>query len=183
MHQRQEEGDRRQRGDGGLEDPQRPVLIAPERDRVVEHVQHDARVQRAGALVHQAQHEAENGQRYQVDCRGREAVDKPEEGDVVGPITDDKVGGSVFAGNCPLWTYILAEAANYREKETIPVKETDKTIQTPKLGPVGGRIVAEVFLGLMFGDANSMLRLDPGWHPAAGANYRLKDFVNFALGK
>ena len=111
------------------------------------------------------------------------SVDKPEVGDVVGPITADNVGGSVFAGNCPLWTYILAEAAIYKEKETIPVKETGKTIQTPKLGPVGGRIVAEVFLGLMFGDANSMLRLDPGWYPAAGANYRLKDFVNFALGK
>ena len=110
------------------------------------------------------------------------AVDKPGDEDVVGPITDPQVGGAVFAGNCPLWTYILAEAALHKEKEPIPVKETGKTIQTPKLGPVGGRIMAEVFLGLMFGDSNSLLSLAPCWHPASGADYRLKDFVNFALG-
>src|SRR5436305_2070323 len=42
---------------------------------------------------------------------------------------------------------------------------SDVTINTPRLGPVGGRIVAEVFLGLMFGDAHSLLSLDPHWHP------------------
>jgi hypothetical protein len=63
-----------------------------------------------------------------------------------------------------------------------PVKE-DVTINSPRLGPVGGRIVAEVFLGLMFGDHDSLLRLDPGWHPEQGANYAFKDFVNYALGR
>jgi hypothetical protein len=42
--------------------------------------------------------------------------------------------------------------------------------------------VAEVFLGLMFGDSNSMLRLDPKWKPKS-ATFALKDFVNYALGK
>jgi hypothetical protein len=87
----------------------------------------------------------------------------------------------VFADNCPLWTYILAEPRNNKEPVKIPVKE-DKTISTPRLGPVGGRIVAEVFLGLMFGDNNSLLNLAPDWHPDQGADYALKDFVNYALG-
>jgi hypothetical protein len=88
---------------------------------------------------------------------------------------------AVFKHNCPLWTYILAEAMKFKEPVKIPVIE-NKSIKTPRLGPVGGRIVAEVFLGLMFGDAHSSLNLDPNWHPAAGANYALKDFVNYALG-
>ncbi len=91
------------------------------------------------------------------------------------------VGKGQFAGKCPLWTYILAEAMHNMEPVKIPVVE-DVTIQTPRLGPVGGRIVAEVFLGLMFGDPHSMLSLNPGWCPKSGADYKLKDFVNFALG-
>jgi hypothetical protein len=87
----------------------------------------------------------------------------------------------VFEYNCPLWTYILAEAIKFNEPVKIPVKQ-DVTINTPKLGPVGGRIVSEVFLGLMFGDSNSLLSLDPNWQPKQGANYTLKDFVNYALG-
>jgi hypothetical protein len=87
----------------------------------------------------------------------------------------------VFKNNCPLWTYILAEAILNKEGVKIPVKE-NVTINTPRLGPVGGRIVAEVFLGLMFGDNNSLLSLDPGWQPKTGPNYALKDFVKYALG-
>jgi hypothetical protein len=87
----------------------------------------------------------------------------------------------VFANNCPLWTYILAEARYFKEAVKIPVKEAI-TINTPKLGPVGGRIVAEVFLGLMFGDDSSLLSLDPHWQPDSGAGYTLKDFVKYALG-
>jgi heme peroxidase len=87
-----------------------------------------------------------------------------------------------FAGNCPLWTYILAEAALHKEPVKIPVKE-NVTITTPRLGPVGGRIVAEVFLGLMFGDASSLLRLQPTFTPKLGPHFALKDFVNYALGK
>jgi len=56
-----------------------------------------------------------------------------------------------------------------------------KVITTPQLGPVGGRIVAEVFLGLMFADPGSYLNQNPHWTPAAGRGYALKDFVLFAL--
>ena len=83
------------------------------------------------------------------------AVDKPEAGDVVGTIASIPEL-SAFKGNCPLWTYILAEAARHQEAVKIPVTE-DVKVTTPRLGPVGGRIVAEVFLGLMFGDPDSLL--------------------------
>jgi Animal haem peroxidase len=112
------------------------------------------------------------------------AVDDPEDGpdpDVRGSIDQIK-GLEPFKGNCPLWTYILAEAFHCKEDMPIPVTGNGTT-STPKLGPVGGRIVAEVFLGLMFGDNNSLLNLDPGWTPPSGPDYRLKDLVNFALGQ
>ena len=108
------------------------------------------------------------------------AVDKPEAGDVLGTIASIPEL-SVFRGNCPLWTYILAEAARNQETVKIPVTE-DVKVTTPRLGPVGGRIVAEVFLGLMFGDTDSLLSHDPKWKPPSGPNFALKDFVNYALG-
>jgi hypothetical protein len=89
---------------------------------------------------------------------------------------------AAFKQNCPLWTYILAEAMHFKEAVKAPVTK-DITIQTPRLGPVGGRIVAEVFLGLMHGDKNSMLNLAPNWQPDAGPDFKLKDFVKYAVGK
>lgn len=86
----------------------------------------------------------------------------------------------VFKNNCPLWTYILSEAMNHQVKMKIPV-QNPKSITTPQLGPVGGRIVAEVFLGLMFGDNHSLLSADPTWKPEKPP-FELKDFVNYALG-
>ena len=110
-----------------------------------------------------------------------QGVDKPDS--PLPTILDPKLGlGNVFKQNCPLWTYILAEAMHHKEPVKIPVLE-DITIKTPKLGPVGGRIVAEVFLGLMFGDSNSLLSLEPNWHPDSGPGFGLKDFVKYALGQ
>ena len=106
-------------------------------------------------------------------------VDKPAKDEKPFPIT--KLG-EVFKKNCPLWTYVLAEAMQHQDKVKIPVKG-NVTITTPRLGPVGGRIVAEVFLGLLFGDNHSFLSLEPTWHPAKNPNFALKDFVKYALGK
>ncbi len=65
-----------------------------------------------------------------------------------------------FRDNAPLWFYILAEAQQAYTK----VKPPDDT--TPiHLGPVGGRIVGEVFAGLLLGDRHSYLRQDPCWKP------------------
>jgi hypothetical protein len=60
-----------------------------------------------------------------------------------------------FARSTPLWFYILREAH---------IKEAGR-----RLGPVGGRIVAEVFIGLLQGDRQSFLRQDPNWEPTLGA--------------
>jgi hypothetical protein len=93
-----------------------------------------------------------------------------------------------FERNCPLWTYILAEAMHHEEPELLPVTE-EKSVPTPKLGPVGGRIVAEVILGLLFADKSSVL-YQKDWQPTAFADpakrsdpYTLADFVGFAIGK
>jgi len=107
------------------------------------------------------------------------AVDKPEKGDVKGPIV--KVAGEAFAGNCPLWTYVLAEAAAHQIAVDIPISGARKQITTPQLGPVGGRIVAEVFLGILSGDRSSLVSQDPKWHPS-NPNFKLKDIVSYALG-
>jgi hypothetical protein len=92
------------------------------------------------------------------------------------------VAGGRFRGRCPLWTYVLAEAILNKEPTPLPVVG-GKILQTPRLGPVGGRIVAEVFLGLLFGDPYSVLSQDPDWHPRSGRDFQLKDFVKYALGK
>ena len=70
----------------------------------------------------------------------------------------------------PLWFYILREAE---------VKENGE-----RLGPVGGRIIAEVFLGLLQGDSMSYLRQDPRWIPtlpsAVEDTFRMADLLRFA---
>lgn len=110
------------------------------------------------------------------------AIDKPDEGEEPKSIISVS---PIFKGNCPLWTYILAEAMQFKEEVVIPVKENAASrtikIRTPRLGPVGGRIVAEVFLGLLAGDQTSYLNLDPTWSPGKG--YGLTNIVAFALGK
>ncbi len=98
------------------------------------------------------------------------------------PITDVH---PVFAGNCPLWTYILAESALTQTDVTLPVAGGGVRA-TPQLGPVGGRIVAEVFLGMLFGDGLSYLSLDPLWTPRPGGApkpaFALRDLVSYGLG-
>jgi len=112
------------------------------------------------------------------------AVDSPSSGDVLGPLS--KISElAPFQGKCPLWTYILAEAANNRTTLDIPVKPAKK-ISTPQLGPVGGRIVAEVFLGMLFGDNDSFLSTEPNWVPFIrnkGEQFALRDIVAYAIGK
>ncbi|MEA3064262.1 MAG: hypothetical protein QOJ27_697 [Sphingomonadales bacterium] len=111
---------------------------------------------------------------------------------VFGGGEDDNGGGAeprtivevnpIFAGTCPLWTYILAEAAKHAEDVPAPVNPAT-SIETPKLGPVGGRIIAEVFLGMLFGDGRSLLSLNPSWVPRTGPNFALRDIVRYALGQ
>jgi hypothetical protein len=69
-----------------------------------------------------------------------------------------------------LWYYILAEAQKLHEGE--------------RLGPICGRIVAEVFIGILTGDSQSYLQVDPGWTPAREGlvpEGSLADLVKFAI--
>lgn len=60
----------------------------------------------------------------------------------------------LFGYETPLWYYILKEAELLCGGKT--------------LGPVGGRIVAEVFIGLLFADPMSYVNAAPGWTPIKG---------------
>ena len=97
--------------------------------------------------------------------------------------TIDKVGdGKSFVENCPLWTYVLAETL----ESTVTVKtlEGDKPIKTRKLGPVGGRIVAETFVGLLLADSSSYLSLNPLWEPSKlmmNGVFGLRELIHHAL--
>jgi Animal haem peroxidase len=59
--------------------------------------------------------------------------------------------GSSFKDNAPLWFYVLAEAQHEWAKaaEANKGNDTAKNSIPVKLGPVGGRIVTEVLVGLM----------------------------------
>lgn len=63
-----------------------------------------------------------------------------------------------FRNNAPLWFYILAEAQQGFRKDDTPIR----------LGPVGGRIVAEVIVGLMWSNPASFLRVKPRFQPDFG---------------
>jgi hypothetical protein len=60
-----------------------------------------------------------------------------------------------FKENAPLWFYILAEAQQSFVNNETPIR----------LGKVGGRIIAEVFIGLMLADSHSYLRRKPNFKP------------------
>jgi len=106
---------------------------------------------------------------------GKATADSPKK-----PITEVAPG---FAGNAPLWAYILSEAqvtswqdaARGLAKDDIPVR----------LGPVGGRLVAEVFASLLRGDRMSYLYAEPAFQPIAAfaraGTFGLAELINLAL--
>jgi len=74
-----------------------------------------------------------------------------------------------FDKSTPLWYYVL--------------KEAELIEDGLQLGPVGGRIVAEVLVGLLQSDTVSYLVQKPKWTPtltSAGSSFRMKDFLTFA---
>ncbi len=74
----------------------------------------------------------------------------------------------VCTGNADLKQFGLDEATPlcfYVLREADVKGENGK-----KLGPVGGRIVSEVFIGLLDEDALSYRRADPLWQPTLGTN-------------
>jgi hypothetical protein len=79
---------------------------------------------------------------------------------------------SSFVSSTPLLYYIL--------------KEAQVVENGARLGPVGARIIAEVFIGLLQLDPQSYLKLQPDWVPTlqtqggATERYRMIDFLTFA---
>jgi hypothetical protein len=73
-----------------------------------------------------------------------------------------------FDGATPLWFYIL--------------KESELKAEGKALGPVGARIVAEVFIGLLQGDPTSYLRQNPNWKPTLGQgrDFKMADLLRFS---
>jgi len=70
----------------------------------------------------------------------------------------------------PLWFYIM--------------KEAELMEDGLRLGPVGGRIVGEVFIGLLKADESSYLASQPRWKPvlpsATRGDFRITDLLTFA---
>ncbi|RKR74917.1 peroxidase family protein [Frondihabitans australicus] len=69
-----------------------------------------------------------------------------------------------FAGNAPLWYYVLAEAQVEWLKKAKGVNGKGDA-EPLHLGPVGGRIVAETLIGLIQGDSESYLNQRPNFEP------------------
>ena len=85
------------------------------------------------------------------------------------PIDNATLGLPTSFVEAPLWYYILKEAELQQNGE--------------RLGEVGGRIVAEVFVGLAKEDNQSFLNIDPLWEPvfpAEGRRFELRDIIRFA---
>jgi hypothetical protein len=81
-------------------------------------------------------------------------------------------GKAALQAATPLWYYILREAQ---------VKASGE-----HLGPIGGRIVAEVLVGLLEGDAQSYLSQSPTWKPhflpaKTAGDFTMADLVKFTL--
>lgn len=78
--------------------------------------------------------------------------------------------GVGFESSTPIWYYNL--------------KEAEITQSGQNLGQVGGRIVAEVFIGLLKSDPFSYLQVLPGWTPElpsrTAGDFRMVDFLTFA---
>jgi hypothetical protein len=108
---------------------------------------------------------------------GKATADDPKK-----PLTEIARG---FEGNAPLWAYVLAEAqATSWERAGPGIPKDDIPV---KLGPVGGRIVAEVFAALLCGDPTSYLNRKPAFKPnpkfARDGEFGLAELINVALGR
>ncbi len=77
----------------------------------------------------------------------------------------------------PLFYYMLKEAT------LVPDRDIGRNTGGYHLGPVGGRIVAEVVVGLLQSDPGSWVAKQPDWTPMLqnpGSGFRMTDFLTFA---
>ena len=103
-------------------------------------------------------------------------------GDPADPLTPIAQISDVFTNNCPLWTYVLAETEEV--VVNLATKQGTKAIKTRQLGEVGGRIVAETFIGLLLADRNSYFNQNPIWKPSRAnpqGRFGLRELIQTAL--
>jgi Animal haem peroxidase len=84
------------------------------------------------------------------------------------PLSPDEtaLGAAGWSAETPLWLYVLSEARHRGDGE--------------RLGPVGGRIVAEVLIGIIDADPTSYRARQPDWTPpltAHGEQFELADML------
>jgi hypothetical protein len=92
--------------------------------------------------------------------------------------------------NTPLWYYIMREAGVTETTQPTLVPSPPPTSTTTgtglRLGPVGGRIVGEVIMGLLTSDPTSYLSAHPAWQPTlptrsgSTGTFRIIDLLTFA---
>lgn len=97
-----------------------------------------------------------------------------------------------FAGNTPLWYYVLREAEWYGTRDAddgpnTPENERGRgdALGGHHLGPIGSTIILETFLGLLLADQGSYIH-QAGWRPMAPVTetpdtFELKDLIEWAL--
>jgi Animal haem peroxidase len=99
------------------------------------------------------------------------------------PTLRDIVPG--FAGRAPLWAYILSEA-QVKSWDSLSSGTSPDCIPI-KLGPVGGRIVADVFAALLRADPTSYLNQGAPFTPilcfTRNGEFGLAELINAALGR
>ncbi len=104
-----------------------------------------------------------------LDLPSGEAVSRAMD---IEPLSKDELGLSKLGwhGETPLWYYIL--------------KEAEVRVDGERLGDVGGRIVAEVLLGLIDGDSTSYRWAETEWRPtlpgAQEGQFTVADLLRFA---
>jgi hypothetical protein len=85
----------------------------------------------------------------------------------VAPLTRAELALGSWREETPLWLYILREAAARSGGD--------------HLGEVGGRIVAEVIVGILRNDPESYLSNNPSWQPTLPSHeagvFKIRDLV------
>jgi hypothetical protein len=87
------------------------------------------------------------------------------------PLTPDEIGLAAmgWGGETPLWYYVLRESAVRADGD--------------QLGPVGGRILGEVMVGLIDHEPQSFRVTDPAWRPVLPSripgDFTLADLITF----
>jgi len=153
-------------------DDQRPPQASKRIDTILAH----SLIELPESVVGETEIPEDHSLAYRDLVRG-EALDLPS-GEAIAramgiePLSRDEVGLNQMGWNSetPLWFYILREAEFRHGGE--------------QLGEVGGRIVAEVLLGLIDGDPNSYRNAPTQWRPelpgAQEGKFTMADLLRFA---